>query len=263
MKILSISFTGHDHNAALFDGNTVKYIKHERIKQVKRFEYEDINQMVEETCAIFKTDKKNCDAIVFIGEDQPRGLADNEFAINHHYAHTLSAEFLTDKKPQVHFVIDGSGDYKTWSVYKDKTLIDSGTLDTGSIGVGMGDMGRTLGISAAHPADVAGKLMSLQSYGAIDTEFLRKIQSYTIREANKIFDPHIWVEHVGDITLAQCTLIDWAATVNHAMHDVLLKHFKSYAGPDDIITYSGGVAQNVVWNTTVLEWPPCFDDTFK
>jgi hypothetical protein len=35
------------------------------------------------------------------------------------------------------------------------------------------------------------------------------------------------------------------------MHDVLLNHFKIYANPDDIITYSGGVAQNVVWNTTL------------
>lgn len=252
MKVLSISFTGHDHNAAFFDGNAVKYIKHERIKQVKRFEYENRDQIIKETCALFKINKKDCDAIVFIGENQPINLASNEFAINHHYAHALSAEFLASEKPQVHFVIDGYGDSKTWSVFKGEVLVDYGTLDTtGSVGVGMGDMGRTLGISAVHPADVAGKLMSLQSYGDIDLDFLRKIKAYTLRDANKLFDPHAWVDHIGDITLARCTLIDWAATVNHAMHDVLLNHFKLYAGPDDIITYSGGVAQNVVWNTTL------------
>jgi carbamoyltransferase len=142
-------------------------------------------------------------------------------------------------------------DSRTWSVFKNDVLVDYGTLDNGSIGMGMGDMGRTLGITASTAPDIAGKLVSLQSYGTIDIKFLDKIKYYTIKDANKIFDPYAWVDHVGDLTLAQCNLINWAATVNYAMHNVLLNYFKLHANPDDIITYSGGVAQNVVWNTTL------------
>lgn len=251
MKILSIAFVGHDHNATFFDGNVVKYIKHERVKQIKRFAYGNINQMIEETCTIFKVDKKDCDAIVFVGKEPQSGSEDNEFFVDHHYAHALSVELLTNKKPQIHFVIDGLGGSRTWSVFKDKVLVDYGTLENGSIGWGMREMGKMLGIGAATPNDISGKLMSLQSYGVVDQKFLGKIKSYTLKDANKIFDPYAWVEHVGDITLAQCNLINWAATVNHAMHDILLNHFKLYANSNDIITYSGGVAQNVVWNTTL------------
>ena len=251
MKIMSIAFVGHDHNAAYFDGDSVKYIKHERFKQVKRFAYENLNEIINDTCKLFEINKQDCDVVVCLNNGEPKSLENNEFVIDHHYAHALSAQFLSCKKPQVHFVIDGLGDCKTWSVFKDEKIVDYGTLENGSIGWGMREMGKMLGIKAEHYNDIAGKLMSLQSYGTLDEQFLNKIKIYTIKEVNKIFDPYLWVKHVGDLTLAQCTLINWAATVNYAMHDVLLNHFKSHAKPEDIITYSGGVAQNVVWNTTL------------
>lgn len=251
MKVLSIAFVGHDHNAAFFDNGSVKYIKHERFKQVKRFAYDNLDEMVSETCVLFGIKKQDCDAIVFVNKGDPQVLGSNEFLIDHHHAHALSAEFLSPYPSQVSFVVDGLGDCKTWSVFKNETRVDCGTLTNGSIGWGMREMGKLLGITAEHRNDIAGKLMSLQSYGDVDKEFADKISAYTLKDANKIFDLSLWVEHVGDRTLARCSLLNWAATVNHAMHSILFNHFNLYASPDDVITYSGGVAQNVVWNTTL------------
>lgn len=251
MKLLAIAFVGHDHNASFFDGGVIKYIKHERTKQVKRFAYERLDDLMKDTCDLFGVTKSDCDAIVFVNKRGLESLNKNEFVIDHHYAHALSTEFLVKQKPQIHFVIDGLGSHKTYSVIKNEEIIDSGTVHTGSIGWGMKEMGIMLGIEAGHPNDIAGKLMSFQSYGMVDTQFLNKIKTYTIREINQLFDPRLWVDHVGNLALAKCTLLNWVTTVHHAMHNVLLNHFKNYAKPDDVITYSGGVAQNVVWNTTL------------
>jgi carbamoyltransferase len=251
MNILSIAFVGHDHNASFFDGKKIKYIKHERIKQVKRFAYNHIDEMINDTCRLFKITKESCDFIVIVSSEYKKNLNKNEIILDHHYAHALSTEFLSNQKPKTHFVIDGLGDNKTWSVFKKDKLVDYGNLENGSVGWGMREMGLTLGIKAQNNNDIAGKLMSLQSYGKVDQEFLKILNKFTLRESKKIFDPQIWINHVGDVTLAQNKLLNWAATVNYAMHNILLNHFKQYSDVEDIITYSGGVAQNVVWNTTL------------
>lgn len=254
MNILSVAFVGHDHNASFFDGKQLKYIKHERIKQIKRFAYSNIEEMIKDTCELFNTTKKNCDVIIFINNEYTKPLNKNEFSLDHHYAHALSAEFLSTQKPETHFVIDGLGDNRTWSVFKKNELVDYGTLENGSIGWGMKEMGAILGVQAEHGNDIAGKLMSLQSYGTIDQEFFTLLKKFTLHESKKIFDPQMWIDHVGDTTLAQNKLLNWASTVNYAMHDILLNHFKKYANADDVITYSGGVAQNVVWNTSLKKY---------
>jgi carbamoyltransferase len=251
MNILSIAFVGHDHNASFFDGKNIKYIKHERIKQVKRFAYNHIDEMINDTCGLFKITKESCDFIVIISSEYKKNLNKNEVILDHHYAHALSTEFLSNQKPKTHFVIDGLGDSKTWSVFKKDKLVGYGNLENGSVGWGMREMGLTLGIKAQNNNDIAGKLMSLQSYGKVDHEFLKILEKFTLRESKKIFDPQIWINHIGDVTLAQNKLLNWAATVNYAMNNILLNHFKQYSNVEDIITYSGGVAQNVVWNTTL------------
>lgn len=273
MKILSLAFVGHDHNASYFDGKDLKYIKFERTKQEKRFNFKNRDDLILESFSTFGISSANCDVVVFIDmlPMQNTGpfpnlinyhpefkqlekfgfLEKSTFLFEHHYAHSLSVSTITDKKPTVHFVIDGIGHGKTWSVRKGEELLDFGTVETGSIGWGMRETGKLLGVTAGHYNDVAGKLMSLQSYGVVDKGFLEVLRKFDMSNINDIFNPHLWVEYINDLTLARNTLINWAATVNYAMHDVLLNHFKKYADKDDVITYSGGVAQNVVWNTTL------------
>ena len=43
--------------------------------------------------------------------------------------------------------------------------------------------------------------------------------------------------------------LDWIKTVHEKLGDILVEFFLRYAKEDAIIGYSGGVAQNVIWNT--------------
>lgn len=256
MKLLSLAFAGHDHSAAFYDGTTIRYIKFERLEQVKRFKYDDIGIMASKAFEVFKTNKDEIDATVLIHNG--RGFAtdfvelgSNVFHMGHHYAHALSTDCVHSSKAKTHFVIDGLGDERTWSVFQNNQLIDSGDLSNGSVGRGMRQMAKLIGVKASHQGDFAGKLMSFQSYGNIDSKFLSILEQFTMRDIIKVFDLSTWVNYKGDSTLDHSSLLDWARTVNHAMHSILLKHFQKYADESDIITYSGGVAQNVVWNTTL------------
>ena len=282
MKLLSVMFTAHDCNMSYYDGASVHYHKFERSKQLKRFSWNDMYSWITDlkqlwnveldeieeiaVCLNYTNDPSNpLSEQITTGEYFPATDIRNVFSkdelwwlphnnttiINHHYSHALSTWMLCDS-PDICFVIDGLGDGRTWSVFKDDKLIDFGHIENvGSIGWAMREAGFDIGLTAGHYNDIAGKLMGLQSYGNIDQGYLDVLasQRYSIKDVYNIFSPANWIDYKGDKLLAKLTKLDHIKTVHYFMERVLFNFFRQYASPTDIIGYSGGVAQNVIWNT--------------
>ncbi len=286
MKLLSIKTGLHDTNFCYFDGNDYHYWKSEREEQQKHHSYKQFSEHEDKIKSIWGISYDDVDEIAicfppaFYGMNQgwedtsntflgygaeilsaQRTLAHSPNAysnffpaieyngflsntkvirVNHHYAHALSTYMLCDKTPDVCFVIDGIGFDKTYSVYKDdKILIDANEKEVGSIGEKMAQASYDLGITGDWN-DVAGKLMGLQTYGELDEHYLEYLSQFSIDQVHSIFDKEAWCN--GEV-------INWIKTVHHRLGYVILDHFSKYANDNDLITYSGGVAQNVIWNT--------------
>jgi carbamoyltransferase len=280
MKFLSIIPKNKHHDSAIsyFDGKELHYLKSERIEQIKHHhiktkkDYENYLKKfysielenIDEIC--FCTFYKN--KVVWIPEDFLNVKYNSSvFQLDHHLAHSLSVEMFSDKKPDVSIVIDGDGGDNSWIVYKNGNIINFGNVDTcGSFGHGMILLGNILNVSG-HSLDWPGKVMGLQSYGVIDYSFLKELQIYdeysiganlsrTILngvprkklEGSKLFSLYKYLNHQKK-ELSDADILNWVTTVHYRCGEIILNLFKKYAKPDDIIHYSGGVAQNIIWNT--------------
>lgn len=290
MKLLSVIMTAHDCNMSYFDGVNVYYHKTERSKQLKRHAWDNNWEWANDIKSLWNVTPSEIDEIAVclsyeVTVDDSKTPSDlitkqlfpaaplsklfleeslwpidhpNVWFMNHHYCHSLSTWMLTDQDPDISIVIDGLGDFKTWSVFKQNTLIDSGDVRDGfgSIGWCMRDTGYDLGITAKEYNDIAGKLMGLQSYGTLDQEYLKLLQQYNISQVCDIFSQELWNKYKGDKLIGNLTRLDWIKTVHHRMGEVLVEFFKHYADTADVISYSGGVAQNVIWNTELKKHFP-------
>lgn len=295
MKLLSLRLCGHDSNISYFDGNNVKYYRSERDYQVKHHAFNNLWEWRDVVKRIWDLDYRDVDEIAIVMEPAAYNLpnaTDNIFPyieydlfpaackvyrLDHHYAHSLSSWMLLDQAADVHVVIDGCGDANTetpWSIIKNDRLLARGCLQDGdSLGRLMIELGDFLGIPRANNSttltglDTAGKVMSLQSYGTVDTDFLRQLKKLDISKPRNMFEFSRWVEYKKDERLACHSGLDWAATLHQACGEMLLDFFKQHVNKHDIVTYSGGVAQNIVWNTMLKSYyknliipPHCADD---
>ena len=287
IKLLTVGMTLHDHNISYFDGYEVRYCKLERIKQIKHFRFNTIWEWIKEAENIWGIKIEDIDEIAldmdpkevsmeFFNSVEYQGIYNsdslyykipdisnpfikygvkNVWHLNHHYAHALSSWMLEDpnNKPTIRIVIDGAGDGKTVSVFKDNKLIKTVHRLNGSIGFCMEEAGEWLGIESSLPLDHPGKLMGLQSYGNTDLDFLKKLEEFGIDDVLSIFDRNLWAQHKGDEFLSRMVPLDWIKTVHERVGDLLVDFFSHYAAPDDVISYTGGVAQNVIWNTKLIK----------
>ena len=298
MKLLSLRLCGHDSNFSYYDGNKVHYYRSERDYQIKHHRFNNLWEWRDVIKRVWNLDYNELDEIAIIFEPYKYNLpnfTDNIFPyveydlfpanckvyrIDHHYAHTLSTWMLDNSKDNLHIVIDGCGDSDTdtpWSVIKNDKLLARGDLKKcDSIGRLMVTMGDFLGIqrSDLEPPcdglDTAGKVMSLQSFGKIDYVFQDTLLQYDMLTVEKVFDFNKWIEYIGDERLAAHSGLSWAATVHDTIGKLLVDFFKTYANTNDKIVYTGGVAQNIVWNTTLKEEfpnliipPHCADDGLR
>lgn len=283
MKLLAVSLPRHDGSMAYYDGQKLHYVKLERLTQNKR-SYLDLHCMWPYVANdIFGVDVKNVDAFVLSfhpeshfkapgpawvqqvlnGEEVMVRIPDTDnmfksatgekpvWYISHHYAHALSSWMLETNPVDIRFVVDGVGDHKAWSVFKHNKLVASGAVTQGSIGGGVAHLANVAGVSASQFNDLAGKIMSLQSYADVDPGFLEVLRGFNIGDINAIFDNTLWVKYKGDMLISQHSCLPWVRTVLQRVEEILVDLFTTYASSTDVITYGGGVAQNVVWNTTL------------
>ena len=118
--------------------------------------------------------------------------------INHHYAHHLSCwPIIKDPHKFSGFSLDGYGDHDVaWTVFKDRQVKDHGSkISHGSIGLSMSMLGAVMELKG-DGLDIAGKVMSLQSYGNMDHVFYRFLQQFDMTDIDHIFLPtyygHQW-----------------------------------------------------------------------
>jgi carbamoyltransferase len=265
MKLLSISLGFHDSNICYYDGNDVQYFKSERFTQIKHHTIRSIDEVNYLIRKVWGIGLHDVDQICLCGttDSDIIPVVDNVHVIPHHWAHALSAmPFIP--KPGVSIVIDGQGGSNTWVVYRGGTVVAEGIVAKhGSIGHGLMWMGQALGIQGSK-LDSVGKLMGLQSYGNIDAQYLSKLQAYdennvgahhikpnktdppTLMPGNTLFSLDNYKQFKGTTDVV---LLDWAKTVHHRCGEIILGIFKKYVGENEVVSYSGGVAQNVIWNT--------------
>ena len=171
MRFLGVHVGLHDSNITYTDGNKVLYFKPERAYQIKHYAWASI----EEAFNAAKTlgiDLDSLDAIGIIGSKddelyhqvQIPNINKPTISIGHHYAHALSCWPLDGYYSGIKsFVLDGQGDNATTSIFCSNRLIHRLTLpEHESLGRMLRILGQKWGVKG-HRADLAGKLMALQS----------------------------------------------------------------------------------------------------
>ena len=276
MKLLGLRVCEHDSNFTYFDGDKLHYFKTERKYQVKHHGVKDLNiweNIINEEWGITSKDLDEI-AIVFDPWHYNLNSRNESFfpaidyfdfpadckvsRVNHHYAHHLSCFPLTNQTCQNGIVIDGFGDLnKSWSVIKNNKIVSEGSEKyNGSIGLEMCKVGSLFNL-VGHKLDMAGKVMSLQSYGRIDNDFYNFLRQFDIDKIKDIFDHHYYCQDK----------IDWLRTTHEYVGDLLVKFFSKFFDKNDIFCFSGGVALDVCWNSKLRNYfkniiipPHCNDE---
>lgn len=288
MKLLSVSMPAHDANLSLFDGTQVHYLKLERPHQEKRYHLANLADWKSAAQAAFGTRLDGFEDAVFsfdpsaqppplrpllgadllgrLARDQAKAVrlapplcawlgVERAWFASHHYSHALSTWMLEDMAAPaaLRIVIDGLGDGRPWSVYRDGRLVAAGDIRHGSIGWGMREAGKLLAVAYGHYNDIAGKVMGLQAYGRVDPGYLAWLDRFGFDRLKDLWSVAHWHAYKGDALLGRHTLLDWIATVHARMGRMLVDFFGRFARPGEAISYSGGVAQNVVWNAQLRQ----------
>ena len=268
MKFLGLRLCDHDSNIAYSDGSNVRYIKSERLHQIKHHGYNNFHSYQEDiknwninydeldaVCIVvdqIKLDFKKEDVLWQLAPQFLPGIKCPIYIIDHHYAHSLSCWPVVDvDKVDVAFVFDGVGDFCiTNSIFKKDERISKSNVS--GVGVLLSMWGRFAGIQG-HPLDVSGKVMALKSYGTINNEFLNNFKDLSILDAEKVFDLYHWLPYLRadnkGFTEIKLGSVDWIASIHSWIEEKIPEYFLKFANPTDTITFSGGVAQNICVNT--------------
>ena len=80
------------------------------------------------------------------------------------------------------------------------------------------------------------------------------VDKYTLYDVSKYFhSADDWVKYLNDDLLLKLKPLDWIRTVHDATSEILIKFFEDVTNKnyDEYISYSVGVALNVIWNTAL------------
>lgn len=263
MKLLGLRICDHDSNISYFDGNKVFYLKTERKFQVKHHGIKDIYNWEDIVFEQWGIKSKDLDEIAIVFDPWCHNLSAREDSffpskeidfpanckvtrVNHHYAHHLSC-WPVIKNPSSYngICIDGFGDHdKTWTVFIENKIKEEGSrIKNGSIGKAMEYLGEIFDIQG-HGLDSAGKIMSLQSFGKLDYDFLNYLKQYSIKDISFIVSPEYYYDRWDN-------KLNWLKTVHEYMGVVILGYLLSIFKKEETFLYTGGVALNVCWNTKI------------
>lgn len=276
MKLLALGCVAHDTNMSYFDGEKVHYYKYERKHQKKRMMASQV-RMLADVPKVFGVSLDEIDAVGYISDWRVTAKKEmesidfdipiqkmsttsiehpNTYLVSHHLSHAKSAWMMIEEE-DVSVVIDGVGDGKTCSIWKDMEYVAEVDPDNGSLGWGFIDVSKQLGIESDSVLDYAGKLMGLQSYGTPIPEYLEHLQQYNLNNFyHRIFMWEEFDEFYNKSILNKHRMLDWAATVHERAGELVMELFDEHCKPTDKIVYSGGVALNVLYNTKLFEKYP-------
>ncbi len=271
MKFIGLRLCEHDSNICYSNGTKVKYYKSEREYQIKHHGFKNLNQWKNiidkweinpsEIDAIgividcFRHPYLKCDeSKIYESIDVPLfkiiGFDCPVFRIDHHYSHFLSTWTLGIES-NTGFVFDGFGDdLITHSIFKNENkILEYKQNDFPSLGMILGEIGSVIGFSG-HGLDHAGKIMALKGYGKE-----QKInQNFDLKNLDELWD----YDKVSSICQNQDEqyLYDYIRTCHQETEKIYVEHFLKYSSIDDIISYTGGVAQNTIINSAIKKVRP-------
>lgn len=285
MKLLALRLCDHDSNFSYFDGKKLHYFKSERLRQDKHHAYNNLWQWKFDLIKYFGVDPNDLDEIAIVvdsnnyGDDQTEDFIYEEYSrlnvncpvwkLEHHHAHAYS-DWMNGKS-EYQVVFDGFGEefwtqdktskiVTAWSIFKNYELIERGYAPYNpvinhydTLGCRYERMSEIIGVRATHSIDLAGKAMSLLSYGNFNEGYARQLRELSLdKDIDTLFHDDPWITYHGDsVLLAELKKLDWAKTVHYVTGDLLVDFFKDRFKATDKIFYSGGCAQNVSWNTTL------------
>tara|TARA_R110002074_G_scaffold57671_1_gene141691 strand:+ start:2810 stop:4252 length:1443 start_codon:yes stop_codon:yes gene_type:complete len=257
MKLLGIRLCDHDSNITITDGTKVQYHKTERHYGVKHHHlpFEKLKDYLTEKGidlsqiddAAIVVDEQNIEKVHSLVQ---LGLKCKIEKIDHHLAHALSVWPISNTEENTtDFILDGYGDYKVHhTILKHKRKHVEWNLDEmKSLGMQFGEFGANIGMKG-NDIDFAGKLMALKSWYSKDVQFCNSLNNIHFVNVQEIFNFNRWIEHKGSRYVAENTKVEWFANLHMWLESTITKYFKLYAKPDDKISFSGGVAQNICFN---------------
>ena len=275
MKLLGLRLCAHDSNGTYYDGEHLKYKSFERDFQHKHFGFNGIygwTRILEEwnvkpwfvdAIAIvldshvhneIQYDPQKLTEVIEIPVFRDLGFRCPIHRIDHHYAHSLSF-WPMGVKPTINFVFDGFGDdWMYRSVWRGDKLIDScksngqNIMNSSSFGFIMSHLGAILNMKGDY-LDHAGKVMALKAFGEHNSDVTSVSH---IDDLDKLWDFMVLDQHIND----QQYIMDYIHTAHEETEKIYLKHFREFIKPDDIVGYSGGIAQNTIINKVLRDSIP-------
>lgn len=201
------------------------------------------------------------------------------YQLDHHYSHIFSVWPLTDVSQVTHhFVCDGLGDHGRCSTFFERQSDGTHRIveyvdrtENNGLSVTMERLGEQYGMHGSV-LDMSGKLMALKSFHNLSDDFTRECMdiahAFRYRHLNPFiqFANDIMTRAIPHLDTKQ-RLINLAYLLHVFAEEKMPDYFNLYADSSEVITYSGGTAQNTVVNTKLrerfprIEIPPhCPDD---
>lgn len=301
MKFLGIR-DGHDCNVTYTDGTKVRYIKFERNLQKKHYNWEHeegdhLSDLLKRTKELFKIDFDDLDAICFsygnVAHQNDRDIMPDELMYevdkskdnvwnqfncpvwrgDHHYTHAMSCWPLVDLDTvKTHFVVDGLGDQqRNLGIFQGENLVDFiDRMENMGLSINLESIGQAIGMNGMV-LDISGKVMALKSYHGVPPELTATALKLSKYFKYRHLDQYIQIckqlqEFINPAPSDQEKLINMAYLLHVFAEKKMPSYFGQYADYNDVITYSGGTAQNTVINTEIKKAfpnshipPHCYD----
>lgn len=265
MNYLGFFIGNHDSNATVVKNGKIYYEKSERNKNEKHHRAE-IN-WIDEIKSKYNIEPDQVCVTDGNRNDLGECSSDNLFAqhrnlhvIDHHFAHILSAFPIVDMQ-QVNWgiSIDGRGDNeRRISIIKNPGTNPENvwTSQHKSISKLLTIIGEKMGLGG-QPIDLAGKVMGLQAYGEVNQDFVDQCKKL-FEEQDPLLIPFLvpwhsklpW-SHQITFNAEDQEFRNWLASIHMVCQEYVLHIFRKFCKPDDLIVYTGGVAQNTVINMAV------------
>lgn len=293
MKLLGFYIGGHDSNISLVeDDGSVRYFKAERLFQQKHSSgsifwvkkiCDEANFVPDYICytAMETSNVPFCDNLEIYKQVKSLELLFDvdTFVIDHHYAHALSGWMVASDECLYSVVIDGSGnsenvlkgDHPCVARNRIRSTIFENIYDLNKVcrvhysierkyGKFLSQVGQYIRLGGMN-VDLAGKLMGLHSYGKVDEEYISKYHTKEYAENPML----LFSTTFHGYSLSQVTkfyneneslFIDWLATVHTLFGLYISDLFMEYIPRESEVIYSGGVAQNSVYNAELAKLYP-------
>ena len=281
MKFIGLRLDDHDSNITYTDGTKVRYTNCERNFQHKHHGLNDLNTWVS-VIRKWKVNPSEVDAIAIIMDKflhtdvtydekdlfsiielkifRVLGFECPIYRVDHHYSHALSVWPL-GIKPTVSIISDGFGDDKiNFSVFRDDKIVnrfkesqnETEYKSFESIAMSLSAVGGAIGIDG-NPLDHAGKIMGLKAYGP-SVSIKRNL--FNLENISRAWESFDWglvnINNLKDFD----KICSWVSKAHTFSERVYVDTFVKYTDEDDVICYSGGVAQNTVINSEIKKVRP-------